>query len=307
MSLRVGLSVSAGFFASPTIHTALIVGGVVAIVAAIVGVFTVMRGQSFAGHALADLSAVGGSGAFLLGISQLSGFVLAGLIAATLMEAIGLRRLRGRDVSTGIVLALGLGVTALFLYLDTTIGNSSSAAISVLFGSLFAVNQAVIPIVVVLGSCALVIIGLFYRWLLMEALEPDLARARGIPVRLMGFVFMIALALAVVLSAMTVGAILSTALLIGPAATALVLTRRAGRAIAVAAGLGLFATWAGCFLSYESYYWSGPSGNWPVSFCIVALVFLVYLGVRTGSWLARRRGQARILHGAGGVACSPRS
>jgi zinc/manganese transport system permease protein len=276
-----------GFFNSHTVQTALIVGGFVAVVTGIVGVFTVVRGQSFAGHALADLGAVGGSGAFLIGISQLWGFIGAGVIAALIMEMIGIRRLQGRDVATGVVFSLGLGLTALFLFWDTTISHSSNAAISVLFGSLFVINQSVIPLVIALSVVALLLVGAAYRWLLMESLDRDLAASRGVPVRATGIVFLVALALAVELSSLTIGAILSTALLIGPAATALLLTRRFGLALAISATLAVLVTWVGCFISYESYYWSRPETNWPVSFCIVALVFLIYVAVRIGA-LARR-------------------
>jgi len=279
----------AAFFASPTVHAALIVGGFVSVVAGIVGVFVVVRGQSFAGHALADLGAVGGSGAFLIGIDQVAGFVGAGIIAALLMEIVGIRRIQGRDIATGIVFALGLGLTALFLYWDTTTGSTGNAAISVLFGSLFVIDQSVVPVIVVLSIIALLLIGAVYRWLLMDSLDPDLAAARGVPVRLTGIVFLIALALAVELSSLSIGAILSTALLIGPAATALQFTRRFGPALVASAGLALASTWIGCLISFESYYWAGRSDNWPVSFCIVALIFIAYVTTRIARGLSRRR------------------
>ena len=280
-----------GLFISPTIHTALIIGGFVAAVTAIVGVFTVIRGQSFAGHALADLGAVGGAGAFLVGISQLWGFIGAGIIAALLMELVGVRRLQRRDVTTGIIFSFGLGLTALFLYWDTTTANSSNAAIAILFGSLFVIDPSVIPLVVILSMIALTLIVAIYRWLQMETLHHDLATTRGVPVRLTSLLFLIALALAVELSSLTIGAILSTALLIGPAATALQLTKRFGIAVLLAAGIGVAATWLGCLISYESYYWGGHHDNWPVSFCIVALIFLTYLAVRlsTGHRRIRKR------------------
>jgi hypothetical protein len=187
-----------GFLISPTVHTALVVGGFVAAITGIVGVFTVIRGQSFAGHALADLGAVGGSGAFLIGVSQVWGFVGAGVIAALLMELIGVQRLKGRDVATGVVFSFGLGLTALFLYWDTTIGGSSNAAVSVLFGSLFVIDPGVIPTVIALSVVALLLIGAAYRWLLMESIDHDLAAARGVPVRLTGILFLFALRRALV-------------------------------------------------------------------------------------------------------------
>lgn len=292
MSASVAVALS-GFVSSPTVHSALVVGGFVAAVTGVVGVFTVVRGQSFAGHALADLGAVGGAGAFLVGISQLWGFVGAGVLAALLMEAIGTHRLKGRDVATGVVFAFGLGLTALFLSWDTTIGGSSNAAVSVLFGSLFVIDPSVVPPVVLLSVIALLLVVAVYRWLLLSSIDRDLAVARGVPVRLAGLVFLVALALAVELSSLTIGAILSTALLIGPAATALLVTRRFGVAVLLSAGIGVIETWAGCFIAYESYYWAGKDGNWPVSFCVVALVLVVYVGARLASWSVARRTASR--------------
>ena len=265
------------FFASAPVQVALLVGGVVALVSGLVGVFTVMRGQSFAGHALADLGAVGGSAAFLLGISQLWGFVGAGIIAAGLMELVGLKHIQGRDVATGIVFGLGLGFTALFLYLDTLQGQSSNATISVLFGSLFVIDPTVIPFVLVLGAIACLIVVVLYRWLLVDSLSQDLASVRHIPVRLTGILFLVALALAVELSALTIGAVLSTALLIGPAAAALRLTRRVGIAVIISMAIGLGSTWLGIVISYASYDWYHGTASWPVSFCIVIVVFVAYL------------------------------
>ncbi|QUD83277.1 metal ABC transporter permease [Gordonia polyisoprenivorans] len=279
-----------GFFVTESVQTALLVGGFVAAVAAVVGVFTVVRGQSFAGHALADLGAVGGSASFLLGISQLWGFVGAGVLAALLMEVIGIRRIQGRDVATGVILGLGLGLTSLLLYLATTNGSGAShdATVSVLFGSLFVIDRALVPVVVALGLVALALVAAMYRWLQLDLVDHDLATAAGVRVRLSGCAFLIALALAVELSSLTIGVILSTALLIGPPATALLVTRRFSTAILLSVVLGVAATWLGCLLSYESHYWAGTHGNWPVSFCIVTLVFLAYLLARVLS-AGRRR------------------
>lgn len=284
-----------GFFASAPVHLALVVGTLVAAVSALVGVFTVLRRQSFAGHALADLGAVGGSAAFLLGIPQLLGFVGAGILAAGIMELVGIKRVQGRDVATGIVFGLGLGLTALFLYLDTQHAGTSNAAISVLFGSLFVIDASVLPLVVVLSVVACLIVVLFYRWMLVDSLSQDLAAVRGIPVRMTGILFLVALALAVELSALTIGAVLSTALLIAPAAAALRLTRRVGFAILIAVGIGVGSTWLGILISYDSYAWFAGAHSWPVSFCIVAVTFVAYLLSGIALPLAARRRVAHVL------------
>jgi zinc/manganese transport system permease protein len=265
-----------GFFSSSPVHVALIVGGVVAVVSGVVGTFTVMRGQAFAGHSLADIGTAGGSAAFLVGVSPLYGFVAMNLVAATVMEMIGIRRPRGRDLATGIVLGGALGLAALFLYWDTTHSSTTGAAINVLFGSIFELPSSLVPVIAVFSVVATGIVLFSYRPLLLSSLSPDLATTRGVPVRLVGIGYLVALALAVSLSAVTIGAILSTALLIGPAATALRLTKRAPVAMAISAAIGVAATWIGILLAYDSYDWT-PGRGWPVSFFVVTLVFVFYL------------------------------
>ncbi len=266
-----------GFFSSSPVHVALIVGGIVAVVSGVVGTFTVMRGQSFAGHSLADIGTAGGSAAFLVGISPLYGFVAMNLIAAGVMEMIGIRRPRGRDLATGIVLGAALGLAALFLYWDTTYSSTTGATINVLFGSIFELPSSLVPVIATLSVLATGIVLVAYRPLLLSSLSPDLASTRGVPVRLVGIGYLIALALAVSLSAVTIGAILSTALLIGPAATALRLTRRTAMAMVIAAAVGMAATWLGVLLAYDSYYWLPRHQPWPVSFFVVTIVFASYL------------------------------
>lgn len=266
-----------GFFSSPAVHVALIVGGVVAVTSGPVGVFTVLRGQSFAGHSLADVGSTGGSAAYLLGFGALWGFLGMGAVAAAAMELIGVRQARGRDLATGVVLGASLGLSALFLYWDTTTASTTGATINVLFGSIYTISSSTVAPVVIFGASAIAILGLLYRPLLLSSLGPDLAAARGVSVRLVGVGFFVALVLAVSLSALTIGAILSTALLIGPAATALRITRRPGTAMLAAAVFGMAATWLGVLLAWDSYYWGSSHRGWPVSFFVVTLIFAVYL------------------------------
>lgn len=277
MSAGLASVIGQGFFASESVRVAIAVGAIVAIVSGSVGVFTVVRGQSFAGEALADIGTAGGSGAFLFGVGPLWGFVAIDVVAAGVMELIGVQRPRGRDVATGIVLGAGLGLAALLLYLNTIHSNTTGATVTILFGSVFTIGRATVPLIALLSAAALGIVTLLYRPLLLSSMSAEMAAARGIPVRLVGAVYLLALALAVALAAMTIGTILSTALLIGPAATALRLTRRPGVAIAVAGLLGVAAMWLGILLAYDSYYWPPVGTGWPVSFFVVSLIFVGYL------------------------------
>ncbi|HZT97208.1 MAG TPA: metal ABC transporter permease [Chloroflexota bacterium] len=282
-----------GFFSNGPTQSALTIGGVVAVVSGVVGVFTVARGQSFAGHSLSDIGTAGGSAAFLVGMAPLYGFIVMNVMAAGVMELIGIRRPRGRDLATGIVLGAALGLAALFLYLDTTTSSTTGATVTVLFGSIFTLDPTTVPVVAVLGIVALGCVLALFRPLILSSISPDLATVRGVSVRLVGVGYLIALALAVSLSSITVGAILSTALLIGPAATALHLTNRTGPAILMAAVIGAVETWLGILLAYDSYYWFAGSHGLPVSFFIVLIVFVVYLTVQTTVRLSQRtRGYA---------------
>lgn len=266
-----------GFFASEEVRTALVIGGIVAVVSAVVGVFTVMRGQSFAGHALTDASATGGSGTFLVGVSPLLGFVVGAIAGAGAMEAIGVRHVRGRDLATGVVLGASIGLASLFLYLTTTTTATTGAPQQILFGSIFVTTGSTVPLVVSLGAVSLGLVALVYRPLLLSSVSNDIAAARGVPTRIVGLGYMLALSLAVGLSSLAIGAILSTALLIGPSATALRLTKRMGRALLTAAAVGVALTWLGVLLSYDSADWGSGHDALPVSFFIVALVFAAYL------------------------------
>ena len=288
-----GLVFEPGVFASGPVRTAAMVGGVAAVVSGVVGVFTLWRGQSFAGHALADVSSAGGAASFLLGVNPLVGFVVMGVLGAAGMELFRAERARERDLLTGIVLGAGLGLASLLLYFDVTTHSANGAAITVLFGSMFAIPAAIVPWAALVGVGTLGMVAVLYRPLLLSSVDAELAAVRGVRVRLVGLAHLVALALAVSLSAMTVGAILSTALLVGPAAIALRVADRPWVAVLLAAPIGVGVTWGGILLAYDSYAWTGGRG-WPVSFCIVLVVCVAYLACVHVNWRSLGRGLARL-------------
>jgi zinc/manganese transport system permease protein len=283
-----------GFFASPLVHVAVTIGGAVAVICGVSGVFTVMRGQSFAGHALGDVAGAGGSGALLAGLAPVAGFAGLGVIGAAAMDLIGVQRVRSRDLATGIVLGAAIGLSALFLYLTSVTGAITGAVQQILFGSIFTTSSSTIPAVILLGGIAVAGVAAICRPLLLITVSPDIAASRGVPVRLVGAAYMVTLALAVGLSSLATGAILSTALLIGPAATALRLTRTVAGGLGLACLIGVLATWLGVLLAYDSYDW-GHRRALPVSFCIVAVIFAGYLAAAlpTARSAGRRRSGLR--------------
>jgi len=266
-----------GFFADEAVREAILVGTLVAVVAGAVGFFTVMRSQSFAAEALGDLGTAGGSGAFLLGAGALSGFLAVDVLAALVMQLLGVERPRGRDLATGLVLGAGLGLAALLLYLGTTETSTTGATVTVLFGSIFSIAHDTLPLIAALSFAVLALVAVLYRPLLLASVSGEIAAARGIRTSMLGGAYLVALALAVALAALTIGAILSTALIVGPAASALRLTRRPARAIVLAGAIGVGAMWLGILLAYDSFYWPPQERGWPVSFFVVAAIFVVYL------------------------------
>jgi len=261
-----------GFFASAVVQNALLIGAAAAVLSGIIGVFTVLRGQSFAGHALADVSSAGGALSLLLGINPMLGFFGLGLLGALGLSG---RRRGDGDLAAGILLGAGLGLTALLLHFAVTMRGVAGAAVSVMFGSLFAAPPGAGVLALSGALAGVLVLMIIYKPLLLASLDGELAAVRGAKIRLVAGAFLVLLALAVTLSAMAVGAILSTALLIGPAAAALHLARRPWVAMLLAAVFGVGCCWSGVALAYASYGWT-PGRVWPVSFFITALVLLVY-------------------------------
>lgn len=263
------------FLQSGPVQTALLLSGAAALICGALGLFTVLRGQAFAGHALADVSSAGGAGSLLLGVSPLLGFLFFGLAGAGALEILQSRRAAARDEAAGILLGAGLGVTSLLLHFCLTGHGAAGAAQAVMFGAMFSAPPGTAVWAGLLTCLCLLALGFIARPLLLVSLDQELALVSGAPVRLLGVVFLCLLTLGVTLAAMTVGAILAVALLIGPAATALRLARGPFMAALMSVALGLASCWGGIALAYASYGWI-PGRTWPVSFFIVALLLAFY-------------------------------
>jgi zinc/manganese transport system permease protein len=250
------------------IRNAFIAGTVVAIVAGVVGYFVVVRGLAFAGHAIAHIGFAGAAGAVVLHLPAAIGLLAFSCGGAAAMGALG-NRIRGRDVAIGIVLAWMMGLGVLFLSLYT---GYATEAYALLFGQILGISIANL---VATAGAALVALGsivVLYRPLLFASADEEAAEARGVPVRTVGIVFMLVLALAVASAAQVVGVLLIFSLLISPAAIAERLTARPPLAIAIAVGAALAFTWGGLLLAYCWPY--------PVSFFITSLAFGGYIVVR---------------------------
>ena len=255
---------------------AYIAGAIVAIVAGVVGYFVVLRSLSFAGHALSHIGFAGATGAVALGVNPIYGLLVFTVGGAVGMGALG-KRIYGRDVVIGIVLAwmLGLGVLFLSLY-----SGYATEAYALLFGEILGISQTDVVVTLVAGVVTIAAIAIMFRPLLFASVDSDVAEARGVPVKLVSILFMVVLAISVSEAVQVVGVLLIFALLVTPPAIAERLTARPGMAIALSVLLALLFTWAGLFISFYLPY--------PVSFFITTLAFVTYLVVRLWIYLRQR-------------------
>jgi zinc/manganese transport system permease protein len=237
---------------------------IVAIVAGCCGYFLVLRGQSFAGHALAHVGFTGATGAVLIGVPPLWGLLLVTLAGGVGMGFLG-ERLEGRDVAIGMVLATSLGAGLLFLHFFTAY---ASAATALLFGNLLGIDRSTVAALAVLGALCLIALGVISRPLLFSTLQPELAEAKGVSLRAMSVLFLAVVAIATAECAQIVGVLLVFALMVAPAAASQRLTRHVGRGIVLAVLLALLDAWGGLVLAFYT--------DWPSSFWITALGALCY-------------------------------
>jgi zinc/manganese transport system permease protein len=249
--------------------------GVAAVVSGLVGYFLVLRGQTFAGHALSHIGFAGATGAVLIGVASVWGLVGFTVAAAIGMGLLG-ERISGRDVAIGVVLALALGFGLLFLHYYTAFATQATA---LLFGNVLAVDRAMIGTLVGLGLVTLGGLAAIMRPLIFASLQPELAEAKGVPLRFVSTAFLTVVALAVSECAQIVGILLVFSLMVGPPATAQRLVTGLWSGMALSAALALAEAWLGIAIAYHT--------DWPVSFCIAMLSALGYFLSR-GNFLPRQ-------------------
>jgi len=264
-------------FSQPYMQNALLTGSIAALLAGLVGFFVVLRGVSFAAHALGQIGFAGAAGAVLIGVDPLWGLVAFALTGALGLGVLGVQE-HGRDVTTALVLVAALGVGALFLALNTTY---ATAAFALLFGTIVGVSRDQVWQTAVLAAACVAALTVLYRPLLLATLNAELAAARGVPVRLVSVLFLVVVGVAAAVTIPTVGTLLIFSLMVGPAAAATYLSSRPWRAMGLAIGLALAATWVGLVVAYDT--------GWPIGFIISTAVTVLYLGARLLGPRTRRR------------------
>jgi zinc/manganese transport system permease protein len=240
-------------------RNAMVGGTIVALAAGLIGYFVVVRNTAFAAHALAHIGLPGATGAVLVGIPVAVGLGVFCVGGALVIGALG-RRAADREVATGTVLAMATGLGLLFNSLAT---RSSSTMTNVLFGNLLAITDEQILSFAALLAVLALSIAVIYRPLLFTSVNAQVADAKGVPVRALSIAFMILLGLTVTMAVQAVGTLLLFALVVTPAAAAIMLTPRPALAIAISTIINLVAVWLGLGLS--------AMFNMPPSFLIVTI------------------------------------
>lgn len=272
-------------FQQEFIQNAFLAGTIVALVAAVVGYFVVLRAQAFASESISEIGFAGSTGGPLFGVSSLIGMFILTILSALGMGALG-ERVRGRDVETGMVLAFALGLGVLFTSLYAS-GKNAVATVSALFGSILSVSRGDVLTTLISGIVVLFLLAVLFRPLLFASIDPEVAQTRGVPIRLLSIMFLVLLAVTIAMAIQVVGALLVFALLIAPAASATRLTHRPLTTIVLSIVLGLGITWIGLILTIV-----GTGRYLPASFYIATVATCTYfVAVLISCWHAPRRSQ----------------
>jgi zinc/manganese transport system permease protein len=268
---------------------------IVAIVAGVVGFFTVLRGAAFAAHSLPNGAFAGAAGAVLIGANTIVGLGVFSLAGAGMIAGLG-RRARS-DVATALTIVLMLALGDLFLSRTT---EYAPEAFSLLFGEVLGVSTGKLGPTALIAALCIIAVAVLYRPLMLSSVAPEVAEARGINTRMMDLAFLMVLALVTTMAVPVVGSLLIFSLLIGPPAAARSFTSRPPVAIALSVLFALVTVWASIALSYRT--------NLPIGFFVGAISALAYTAGRAWTaWTARTTRTGRTARTAAGPAHQTRT
>lgn len=240
-----------------------IVATIVAMVAGCVGFFVVVRGSSFAAHALPLGMFPGAALANLTGIDQLFGLALFAFLGVVGISQLG--RKDRHEVATALSLVMLLGLGALFLSMSTAY---SQAVYALLFGEVLGVGNGDLPPIAIIGAVTILLTIVLFRPLMISSVSPELGEARGVRHHHVDLAFLAIVALSTTVAVPVVGVLLVFSLMVGPASFARALTDRPLRAMALSAIVAVAIAWLAIALSFES--------DWPVGFFVGVLGAVAY-------------------------------
>lgn len=259
------------------LRNSILAGGVLGLVGGLIGVFVMTRDMAFAVHGISELSFAGAAAGLLFGIGVVQGSIVGSLIAALIIGILG-SRARDRNSITAVLMpfGLGLGILALALY-----PGRASNKFGLLTGQIVAVDNPRLGELVIISGIVIIALLVIWRPLTFASVDPEVAAARGVPVRVLSIVFMLLLGLAVAVGVQIVGALLVLAILVTPAAAALQLSASPILVPVLSVIFAVVSTVGGILLAL--------GGSIPISPYITTISFTIYLLCRlTGSWQLRR-------------------
>ncbi|MEU6752983.1 metal ABC transporter permease [Spirillospora sp. NPDC046719] len=264
------------------VRNSLIAGAVLGLVGGLAGTFVVMRDLAFAVHGISELSFAGAAAALLLGAGVAGGSIAGALLAAALIGVLG-GRARDRGSAIGVLMPFGLGLGVLFLSLYK---GRAANKFGILTGQIVAIDTPRLSWLLGTSAVVLVCLAVMWRPLAFASLDPDVAAARGVPVRALSPLFMLVLGLAVAVSVQVVGALLVLALICTPAAAAVRVTASPVLVPVLSAALATVSVVGGILLSLGA--------GVPISPYVTTISFALYAACRAaGAVRARRGGPAR--------------
>lgn len=261
-------------------------GTIVAVVAGLMGWFMVLRGQSFAGHTLSQVGFPGAAGAALVGVMP-----AAGLLVFCVASALGIAVLsdgrseggRTESAAIGSILAFTLATGFLFASLYS---GFVGGVYAFLFGTFIGISDSQVEILAAVALVAVAALAVIGRPLLFASVDPDVAAARGVPVRFLAVAFLLLLGLAVAEAAQITGTLLVFALLVAPAATAQQLTARPALGLVLSVAIALLVIWLGLAVAYFTVY--------PIGFFVTSFAFAAYLVARAARWASTSAGRRGV-------------
>jgi zinc/manganese transport system permease protein len=276
-------------FAQEFVRNAWLAGTAIALASGLVGYFIVLRAQVFAGDALSHVAFTGALAAAAAGIDTRIGLFAATIAIALLLGALG-ERSEPDDVEIGIIFAaiLGLGVFFLALFSSGSGGGNGLLGARTLFGSIFGLSAGDAILAALIAAGIVIVLLTIARPLLFASVDPAVAQARGVPVRLLGLLLLALLGATTAEATQAIGALLLLGLLAAPAGAAQRLTSNPYRALALAPAIAVLCMWAGLTLSYEI-------PQLPPSSAIIGCTTVVYLIVFLATSDLRRIRPARVL------------
>lgn len=261
-------SLTADLLGRDFVQQAILAAALLGLLAGLIGPFVVMRQMSFAVHGSSELSLTGAAAALLAGANVGTGALLGSVVAAILFGVLG-QRTKDRDSAIGVVMAFGLGLAVLFIHLYP---GRTGTNFALLTGQIVGVGYSGLLMLVVVSIVVGAVLAVTYRPMLFATVDPDVAEARGVPVRALGIVFAALVGLTAAQGVQIVGALLVMSLLITPAAAAARITSSPARAIVMSIVFAEIAAVGGIVLSLAP--------GVPISVFVTMIAVAIYLVCR---------------------------